>query len=239
MDSKLEKDLFLECEKFWVFWALIVVGGYYGAYTYNLRGGVFCNAQTANIVLFGMNLGNGNFSKAAYYLIPFTAYFSGIIISEILAGSIKKLHIVRWDTILVAVELIAVILLGLMPAEWPDQICQITLNFICAMQFNTFRQAEGVGMATTFCTNHLRQFGSFMVKAYRTHDASYSRKCRRHGFMIVMFALGAVIGTIGCRLVSYRSIWGAGIVLFITFLRLLYADRTYEKDKLEQTPHGH
>ncbi len=239
MDNKLEDELFLECEKFWVFWALIFVGGYYGAYTYNLRGGVFCNAQTANIVLFGMHLGNSEFHQAAYYLIPFTAYFSGTIISEILAHNIKKLHIVRWDTILIAIELVAVILLGLMPAEWPDQICQITLNFICAMQFNTFRQAEGTGMATTFCTNHLRQFGSFMVKACRTHNPVYSRKCKRHGFMILMFALGAVLGTVGCRLVSYRAIWGAGIILLITFIKLLYADRTYEKDKLELTPRGH
>lgn len=239
METKMEKPVFLECEKLWVFWALIFVGGYYGAYTYNLRGGVFCNAQTANMVLFGLNLGNGNFQKAAYYLIPFTAYFGGTIISEILAHEVKRLHILRWDTILVGFEIITVFLLGLMPAEWPDQFCQIALNFICAMQFNTFRQAEGIGMATTFCTNHLRQFGSYMVKSMRNHDESAGRKCRLHGIMILLFVLGAFIGTLGCHIAGYRSIWGAGMVLLFTFARLLYADRTFEKGKLELTPRGH
>lgn len=48
---------YLECERRWTFWLLIFVAGWYGAYTFFLHGGVFCNAQTANVVLFAMALG--------------------------------------------------------------------------------------------------------------------------------------------------------------------------------------
>lgn len=41
----------LECEKWWTFLLLMFVGGFFGAFTYSIRGGVFCNAQTANFVL--------------------------------------------------------------------------------------------------------------------------------------------------------------------------------------------
>ena len=239
MELKSEKDIFLECEKLWVFWALIFVGGFYGAYTYCLRGGVFCNAQTANIVLMSMHIGNGEFGQAAYYLIPFSAYLGGTILSEIWAKEIKRFHFLRWDTLLVGFELITVIMLGLMPASWPDQICQITLNFICAMQFNTFRQAEGIGMATTFCTNHLRQFGSFLVKFLRSNDHSYKRKAKLHFSMMLLFFMGVLAGTILSNIMGLHSIWGAGAVLFVVFIKLLHADRTYEKDKLYITPHGH
>ena len=239
METKSEKPEFLECEKIWVFWSLIFVGGFYGAYTYSLRGGVFCNAQTANIVLLSMHLGNGEWRQAAYYLIPFTAYLGGTVISEVLAKEIKKFKLLRWDTILVGIELIAVILLGLMPANWPDQICQVTLNFICAMQFNTFRQAEGIGMATTFCTNHLRQFGSNMVRFLRSGNGSAGRKCKLHGSMMLIFAAGVLVGTLCCRVMNYHAIWGAGVVLFAVFAKLMYADRTYERELLAKTPHGH
>ncbi|MBP3240932.1 MAG: DUF1275 domain-containing protein [Oribacterium sp.] len=238
-ETKSEKPVFLECEKIWVFWALIFVGGFYGAYTYSLRGGVFCNAQTANIVLLSMHLGNGEWRQAAYYLIPFTAYLGGTVISEVLAKEIKKFKLLRWDTILVGIELIAVILLGLMPATWPDQICQVTLNFICAMQFNTFRQAEGIGMATTFCTNHLRQFGSYLVQFLRSGNGSAGRKCNLHGSMMLIFAAGVLVGTLCCRVMNYHAIWGAGVVLFAVFAKLMYADRTYERPLLNRTPHGH
>ena len=49
---------YLTCERDWVYFTLIAVGGFWGAYTYLLRGGVFCNAQTSNVVLMGMALGS-------------------------------------------------------------------------------------------------------------------------------------------------------------------------------------
>jgi len=39
------KEEFLECEKLWIFVLMIVVGGFLGAYTFVLKGGVFCNAR--------------------------------------------------------------------------------------------------------------------------------------------------------------------------------------------------
>lgn len=72
-----EERFFLECERNRVFWLLMMCGGMLGAFTYCVRGGVFCNAQTGNIVLFGMAVGNGNWKGAAYLLVPITAYGLG------------------------------------------------------------------------------------------------------------------------------------------------------------------
>ncbi|MDD7049165.1 MAG: YoaK family protein, partial [Lachnospiraceae bacterium] len=82
------REFFLECEKHWVFWSLILVGGFYGAYTFMARGGVFCNAQTANIVLLSMAIGSRDWEKALYLLIPISAYFMGAILSEFLAKKV-------------------------------------------------------------------------------------------------------------------------------------------------------
>ena len=75
---------YLECEKRWVFLVLIFVAGFYGGYTLSVRGGVFCNAQTANMALFAVALGKGEWSRAAYYLIPMSAYLLGTVVSEAL-----------------------------------------------------------------------------------------------------------------------------------------------------------
>lgn len=48
----------LECEKRYVFFLLMFVGGFLGGFTYSIRGGVFCNAQTANFICMGMAIGN-------------------------------------------------------------------------------------------------------------------------------------------------------------------------------------
>ena len=53
------------------------------------------------------------------------------------------------------------------PLSWPHHLVQVLVNFIASMQYNTFRQAEGIPMATTFCTNQLRQVGIGFCKAVR------------------------------------------------------------------------
>lgn len=86
---------YLECEKRWIFRLLIFVGGFYGGYALTVRGGVFANAQTANIALFAVNLGTGNFEKAAYYLIPMSAYLVGVIASEWIPKPLRRFGLMR------------------------------------------------------------------------------------------------------------------------------------------------
>ena len=124
------KTDYLECEKPWVYWLLIMAAGWFGGYTFIQRGGVFCNAQTANIVLFGIALGQRNWHSAAYLLIPITAYFAGAFFSELLGKTVKRFRFLRWDTILIGIEIFVVLVLGLLPARVPDQVCQIALNFV-------------------------------------------------------------------------------------------------------------
>ena len=215
---------YLTCERNWVYFTLIAVAGFWGAYTYLLRGNVFCNAQTGNVVLMGLALGSAEWAKAGYYLVPISAYILGAFVSE-----------------LMLIEMIAVLGLGFLPETAPVQICQVVINFVASMQYNTFRQAEGVPVATTFATNHIRQIGVGLAKELRhRHSADKSRrKLARHCGMLFFFILGAVTGTVFCHLLVGRAIWLTMIPLGIIFLTLLHADRTTEKELVEQKPAGH
>ena len=232
---------YLECEKRWIFRLLIFVGGFYGGYALTVRGGVFANAQTANIALFAVNLGTGNFEKAAYYLIPMSAYLVGVIVSEWIPKPLRRFGLMRWDTMLTLLEIMIVIVLGFIPAAAPHQISQVIISFICAMQYNTFRQAEGIPMATVFCTDHLRQFASSLTKWARGDDNArdMGRKAIAHGLMIGCFALGAFSAAVLSRILGVKTIWCALLPLLILFGDLLRADMTKEKKLLEMTPRGH
>ena len=171
--QRQEGRYYLMCERDWIYFVLIFVAGFLGAFTYVLRGGVFCNAQTGNVVLLGMELGKGDWSGALYYLIPIGAYILGAVVSELLPNPVKHRLAVRWDTLLIAVEMIVIVILGFLPESAPVQISQVAVNFIASMQYNTFRQAEGVAVATTFVTNHIRQVGVGLAMEWRhRHDAA-------------------------------------------------------------------
>ena len=78
MTKKDEDTKYLECEKQYVFYSLIFAGGVFGGYTFVMRGGIFCNAQTANLVMLAIHLGQGDISGASYYFFPFLAYLGGL-----------------------------------------------------------------------------------------------------------------------------------------------------------------
>lgn len=240
-NKTISDEEYLACERQWVFLILMLVAGFYGAYTFSIRGGVFCNAQTANFVMMAMSLGKGEWLHALYYFIPMSAYLLGTMVSEGISGKIKRTGFIRWDTLLILIEIIAVVILGFIPESAPYQISQVTINFICSMQYNTFRQANGIPMATTFCTNHLRQVGVAIVKLIKKDgDMGFQKtKLINHSLMIGVFVLGGIFSSFLCMFFLGKAIWGALIPLGFVFFKLLYADLKKEHDYIDRTPHGH
>ena len=233
---------YLLCERKEIYHVLMVVAGFFGAYTYLLRGNVFCNAQTGNVVLMGMALGAGKWKEALYYLIPIFAYTLGAFISELLPNPVKHHLPVRWDTLLIVIEMLVVLALGFVPLSAPVQIAQVTINFVASMQYNTFRQAEGVPMATTFATNHIRQFGIGLAKEishFRLEDKTHRKKLREHLAMLLFFLAGAIIGTLLCNLAEEKAIWATLLPLGVLLGIFLYADFVGEKNLKEKKPAGH
>lgn len=239
MKSDSEKAGYLVCEQKTVYALLMTSAGMMGAYTYILRGGVFCNAQTANVLVMAMSFGKGDWAAGLYYLIPFSAYLLGAFVSEILPSPVKRLGFLRWDTYLVLFETAALFLLGFVPLTVPHQIVQVAVNFLASMQYNTFRQAEGIPMATTFCTNHIRQVGVGAAKAIRKKDGVALRRGLIHLGMVVCFFLGAALLTSLCSALAEKAVWLTLIPMGIVLIKLIAADLGSEHEALDRKPSGH
>lgn len=239
---KKDNGKYLMCERNWVFLTLMAIAGFFGSYTYLLRGNVFCNAQTGNVVLLGMAIGGARWGKALYYLIPISAYILGAFVSELLPNPIKHKSPIRWDTLLIIVEMLVVTALGFVPESAPVQISQIAINFIASMQYNTFRQAEGTPMATTFVTNHIRQVGVGLakeIKHLRKGDKSHRPKFFKHTGMLLFFLGGASVGAFFCLKFLGRAIWLTLIPFSVLLVAFLHADLVEEKELKEKKPLGH
>lgn len=191
---------------------LALAGGYLDAYTYLLRGGVFANAQTGNLVLLGVRLAQGDFARMGYALVPVLAFCAGVWVTELTKKRFQnpRLH---WRSLIVAAELLLLLLIGLLPSSVPDSVINTTVSFVCAVQVCSFKLLQGRPYATTMCTGNLRSAMEHLFLRVVHGDVEAGRACGRYFAVILAFCAGAAGGTWLCGLLGNPAVWAACLPL--------------------------
>ena len=190
---------------------LTLSGGLQDAYTYLRRGKVFANAQTGNIVLLGQSLFDGDWGRAARYLLPVLAFALGVAAAEAIRARRP-----RWQRRVLLWEILLLFLVGFIPHSL-DQLANALVSFSCAMQVQAFRKVEGFVFASTMCIGNLRSGMESLCAFLRTGDHQERRKAWLYFFLIFLFALGAEAGSLAAELLDLPAIWLSCVLLAVGF----------------------
>ena len=178
---------------------LALAGGFFDAYTYLCRGGVFANAQTGNIVLFGLELAERQWLRALTYLLPILAFALGVVAAELVKRRGKREHhpdgALHWRQTIVLAEIVILAVVAFAPQELNTAV-NISISFVCAMQVETFRKVRGSAFATTMCTGNLRSGTEQLVLWWQNGDRKAARKARHYYAIILWFIVGAALGAL-------------------------------------------
>jgi len=208
-------------ESFLVGAILAIVGGYLDSYTYIIRGGVFANAQTGNIVLLAINLSEGKFNRALYYSVPIVSFIIGILISEYAKRKCICHVIFHWRHFMLIIEIIILTIVAFLPKGNLDSLANILVSFTCAIQVETFRTLYGNPYATTMCTGNLRSGTEKLFFSLANKDQREKKSFLQYYFIILFFIVGAAIGNIVTKvhkeIAVLYSVAGLVIVFFLLF----------------------
>ena len=120
---------------------LALSGGLMDAYSYIVRDRVFANAQTGNMLLFGVNLSEGNIRLAIHYLVPVVAFAIGIALAEYVhTRNIEKVH---WRQMSVLLEAVILLGVGFIPTSF-NLLANSLTSFACGIQVESFRKIHGM-----------------------------------------------------------------------------------------------
>lgn len=191
-------------------------GGLQDAYSYLVRGKVFANAQTGNIVLMSARLFSGDFSGVIRYLIPLLSFAMGIFVCQLIRMSFRDLHPVHWRQIIVAAEILFLFSVGFMPQSL-DLYANSLTSFSCAMQVQAFRKLNGTPYATTMCIGNIRGGMESLAVYFRLKEKKALRQSVRYFLIILLFALGAGTGSVLCGLLGRKTIWVSCLLLILAF----------------------
>ncbi len=194
-------------------------GGLQDAYTYNVRGHVFANAQTGNVVLMSQNLMTGSWHTGLRYMLPLVAFAAGIFIAERVENRFKESKRLHWRQIVLLIEIVMLIVVGFLP-ESLNMAANVLVSLSCAMQVQTFRTVHGFGYASTMCIGNLRSGTESLSKFLRDREREQLYKALHFFGIIVIFAVGAGVGGVLSERYSLGTIWLSAMLLVISALMM-------------------
>ena len=194
---------------------LSLSGGLQDVYTYLFRGKVFANAQTGNIVLMAVMLFAGVWGVALHYLMPLC---------------LQRLH---WRQLVVLCEIVMLFVVGFFPQEW-NLMANALVSFACAMQVQTFRKVNGYAFASTMCIGNMRSGMDSLCSWVLNRNPAALKKSFYYWGIILLFALGAGLGSLTLDLCGAKAIWLSCLLLAVSFcLMFLKEDVEEIKEDLE------
>lgn len=220
--EKQKMERFPAHETFKIAGILAVVGGFLDAYTYILRGHVFANAQTGNMVLAAIGLAGGSIREALIPVVPILAFVFGVLVTEVIKKHCREREFAIWEHVVILVEILLLLIVGVIPVTAPDAIVNVTVSFICSIQVCSFRKVKGLAYASTMCTGNLRSGTENLFRGVTEKDANAIRKSWHYFGIILLFILGAFLGGITSAAIGTKSIWLCCLALAAVFIMITY-----------------
>ena len=202
---------------------LALSGGFQDAYTYRCRDAVFANAQTGNIVLMSSHMFSGDWGICLKYLIPVASFILGTFVAENIHYRMKMYEKIHWRQLILIAEIIILFGVGFMPSGI-NIAANALVSFVCAMQVQTFHKIHGHAYASTMCIGNMRSGTEALCAYIHTHDKVILRKAGTYFGVILVFAIGAGIGSFVTSHIGIRSIWISCALLLVSFVMMFFND---------------
>ena len=202
---------------------VILSGGFQDAYTYTCRGGVFANAQTGNVVLLSAAVFRQEWGACLKYAIPLLAFFLGTVAAEVVHIRLKNSQKLHWRQIVLLCEILFLLIVGFLPRS-ADLLANALVSFVCAMQVQTFHKVRGHVYASTMCIGNLRCASEALGEYLHSHDRRSLEAARTYFGVILVFAVGAGLGSFVTEAADIRAIWVCCGLLLVSFALMFVRD---------------
>ncbi|WP_072805720.1 YoaK family protein [Rhodococcoides yunnanense] len=201
---------------------LAAVGGFVDVYTFMTRDGVFANAQTANVVLFGIDIAKGDWRSAVSYLPPLVAFVCGVFVAEAITRPAIARIVRKPVRAVLVMEILVLAVVGFIPSTVPNAVVTISISFVAALQVTTFRVLVDQAFSTTMTTGNLRSFSQALFRRVTTGDAAAGVRALNFGTVIAGFLGGAIVGALMVRMLDEGAAWIAAGMLVIALALFMF-----------------
>lgn len=209
----------------WFALLLTLANGFLDAHTYLVRGHVFANVQTANVIFSAIDLSARQFSAALAHVWPLLAFIAGMLVaSHIKSGRLERVvpHSLRWT---MGVQAVVLAIIGFVPASVDHTFVTVPISFLAAVQIGLFRNVGDLAYLPVATTGNLMRFMESAYDGFMERRSDARHAVAVYGSLILAFAVGALSGAIASDAWGVRAIWLPAGFLAVTLCLFIVDER--------------
>jgi uncharacterized membrane protein YoaK (UPF0700 family) len=218
---------------------LTVADGFLDAHTYLVRGGVFANMQTGNVIFFAIHLSERRWGDSLSRLWPMFAFIAGVVLSShIKSGRVDKVvaQPLRWTMASQAAVLAG---FGFLPATLPHSLVVVPISFLAGIQIGVFRSIGDLAYMPLATTGNLMRVVEAGYDFFVEKNSSSRRAFMVYADVIGAFAAGAIAGAFTTRAWGLHAIWVPAGLLAVTLVLFVIDEREGRRRNSGQTGRSH
>ncbi|MGY3553149.1 YoaK family protein [Williamsia sp. R60] len=220
--------------------ALLVTcaSGFLDSYTFLVRGGVFANVQTGNVIFFFINLSEQHYADAVARIWPIVAFLLGVTLStHIKTGRLDSVvtHPIRWTMGVQALSLAAI---GFVPETVPHMYVTVPISFMAAMQIELFRSIGDLNYMVVATTGNLMHTVESAYGVLTTGSETSKRALAVYSKVIGSFFLGAAVGAFATEWLGVHAAWLPAGFLAVTLAFFILDERDTSSGPDDDAGHG-
>lgn len=209
----------------WFALLLTLANGFLDAHTYLVRGHVFANVQTANVIFSAIDLSERRLAAALAHVWPLLAFIAGMLVaSHIKSGRMERLvpHSLRWT---MGVQAVVLAIIGFVHASVDHTFVTVPISFLAAIQIGLFRNIGDLAYLPVATTGNLMRFMESTYDGFVERRAEARHAVVVYGSLILAFAGGALIGAVASDAWGVRAIWLPAACLAVTLVLFIVEER--------------
>lgn len=192
--------------------SLTFAGGFIDAYTYIQRGHTLSAGQTGNVIFFASALANHNIPGMVNRLTTFISFTIGLIIVGLFHKYVKSNY---WRLFCLFPIFFICVFVGFLPKSVPNYYVVPLIAFGLAVQNASFSKIEGMGYNNVFTTGNLKKSAVAWSAYFFGADKSQYNAAMNYMFLVIAFALGAIVSALLQKIFYLKTIWIGGLILLV------------------------
>lgn len=187
--------------------ALTFSAGFIDAYTYIQRGHTLSAGQTGNVIFFASAFADHNIAGMLNRATTFIAFTLGLLLVLFICLGV-----------------------GFVPKNVPNYYVVPVIAFGLAVQNASFSKIEGMGYNNAFTTGNLKKSVVAWSAYFFGEDKSQHNAAVNYMFLVIAFALGAIVSALLQKIFVLKTIWFA--VLLLGAINIVYTISLNKRKKL-------